>query len=505
MNIPFVPWRDDCILPEESMYSVFSKVAWFQALTPAKYWRDCRLPIRRWYPVLALDLSEKQGWTAWLNNEPIMPRVQGCQLRVWMNHLAAQQAQEIPDSWHSRDLRVCDRCLNEGVHLRLHQHMGLSRCHVHGTLLRNHCKHCGKILQLLYGTKTEAFCCSHCTKPLASQPVFGQPRPEAQRQRVEKATEQVRLPLRALRKLGDHIDASRGCDLLWAVSMKCVLLECIHLHIPAHPALRRGRWPNAAITTEALGAGPPTQPSPEVEAAFGRGTSLELQIAACQVAHWFLLTKGEQHAQCLDVPTGMFGASFDPKVKRPEDLLTCCPVAVGFWFWRLSFGHSINVEAADRQDFIESNPNHHTVLILYKALKSHLQYCLYVAMQILANESTRLSSYYLLRGLYELKGTSFRSFRFVPWEFPAMLIRFDIEGDWWNTPCNGNAPYEIRLRRTLHNSPVAAPHDHGVQDSSLSPKAPFVCMRFDRFLFSPEPWSLKPSSGTKTDRFRRAS
>ena len=501
MSVYFVPWRDDCILPEESMYSIFSKVAWFQTLPPAKYWRDCRLPIRRGYPVLALDLSENQGWTAWLNNEPIMPRVQGCQLRVWMNHLAAQQAQEIPYYWRSWDLRVCDRCLNEGVHLRLHQHMGLSRCHVHGTLLRHLCKHCGKSLQLLYGTKTEAFCCSHCTKPLAPQSVFGQPRREAQRQRVEQATEQVRLPLRALEQLGNHIDARCAFGLLWAMSMKCVLLECIHLHIPAHPALRRWRWPNAAITTEALAAGQPTQPSPEVTAAFERGTSLELQIAACQVARWFLLTKGEQHTQCLDVPTGMFGASFSAKVERPEDLLTCCPVAVGFWFWRLSFGQDINVSATDRQDFMDSKPNHRLVLILYKALKSHLQYCLYVAMQILINEDGRLNNFHQLRGLYELTETSFRSFRFVPWGFPAMLIRFDVKGDWWSKPCSGNLPYERRLQRTLQNTP-AVPDDHRAQDSSHFHKTPFVCMRFDRFLFSPEPWSLNPSPGTKTNRFR---
>lgn len=84
------------------------------------------------------------------------------------------------------------------------------------------------------------------------------------------------------------------------------------------------------MTTEALTPGAPTQPSPEVKTAFERGTSLELQIAACQVARWFLLTKGEQHTQCLDVPPGMFGASFGPKVERPDGLLRCCPVARAF-------------------------------------------------------------------------------------------------------------------------------------------------------------------------------
>lgn len=146
---------------------------------------------------------------------------------------------------------------------------------------------------------------------------------------------------------------------------------------------------------------------------------------------------------------------------------------------------------------MDSKPNHRLVLILYKALKSHLQYCLYVAMQILINDGGRLNYFHQLRGLYELTETSFRSFRFVPWEFPAMLIRFDIKGDWWRTPCSGNPPYENRLRRPFQSTPMAL-HAPCAQADRLLPKFPFACMRFDRFLFAPEPWSLNPSLASST-------
>lgn len=67
----FIPWRDDCLLPEESVYSVFSKVAWFQAMPPAKYLAI----LQRRRHVTSFDLEPTAKWLSSLQDHEMMPKI----------------------------------------------------------------------------------------------------------------------------------------------------------------------------------------------------------------------------------------------------------------------------------------------------------------------------------------------------------------------------------------------------------------------------------------------
>lgn len=469
MTRPFVPWRDDCILPEESVYSAFSKVAWFQSLPPARYLSACRLPAERRYGDHVIAFSEPWHWLSYLQNERVMPRMRGQPLRLWMEALVAREADHVPPLWRGHYLRVCDGCLKEGMHLQLHQHMALSHCHVHATPLRETCRHCQRALRLRYSGKVEAFCCPACGRPLTSRQAFGQPRSHELRGAIHQATEQTTPSLHGLREL-QCIDARKAAlDRIWPLSMAGLLLEAAYTRIPAHPALRRGHWPQACLRTEAATTGRPTA----VATRWGAGAGLagetfaERLKAARLVAAWFMHQKGRLHLHCLDAPLHMFGEGFSLDAERPEDLLGCCPVAVGFWLWRLSFGHHFQPRAGD--EYEQASPaDRGVVLLLYKAFKSHLQYCLYVAQRIL-NSDADLHVTERVSALRRLTYTSFRDFRLVTTrspDVPVTLVRFDIDHSWISTPCRGYRAYRRRLREQNSMLPC------------VPPQIPFARMRF---------------------------
>jgi len=476
MTQPFVPWRDDCILPEESAYSVFSKIAWFQSLPPARYLSACRQPAWRRYGDHSIDFSEPCLWLSYLQNERVMPRVHGQSLRVWMGELIAREAEQVPPLWRGHYLRVCDGCLKEGVHLQLHQHMALSHCHVHARPLRETCRHCQRVLRLGYSGKIEAFCCPACRGPLTLRQAFGQPRSHEQRGAIHQATEQATRSLHGLKELL-CIDARKAAlDRIWPLSMAGLLLEAALTRIPAHPALRRGHWPRARLTTEAAVTGRPTA-SAATRSGAGTGlvgeTIAERLIAARRVTAWFLCKKGPSHLLCLDAPLHMFGEGFSLDAERPEDLLGCCPVAVGFWLWRLSFGHLCQPQVGEEEG--DAAPvDRGVVLLLYKAFKSHLQYCLYVAQRILTADP-HLHVTERLSALRRLTYASFRDFRIAAaWcqDVPVALVRFDIDHSWISTPCRGYRAYQRRLREQHHAAPC------------VPPQIPFARMRFDRVVLS---------------------
>src|SRR5574343_1370151 len=72
--------------------------------------------------------------------------------------------QSMPDYAARADLTWCPSCLGLGYHSVVHQYAGQGRCPIHGSLLRQHCKHCGRAsaywldAQLLDAT----FRCRHC-------------------------------------------------------------------------------------------------------------------------------------------------------------------------------------------------------------------------------------------------------------------------------------------------------------------------------------------------------
>ena len=117
MTRVLVPWRDDCVLPEESLYSHVSKLAWYRAQSPVAY-------LQRFHEIgqrsPKLNLLETR-WISALRRVDTVALVQGKSVREHLEDVASAEEQEIPRLARSPYLRVCSSCLHEGIHLRVHQ------------------------------------------------------------------------------------------------------------------------------------------------------------------------------------------------------------------------------------------------------------------------------------------------------------------------------------------------------------------------------------------------
>lgn len=488
----FIPWRDDCLLPEESVYSVFSKVAWFQAMPPAKYLAI----LQRRRHVTSIDLEPTAKWLSSLQDHEMMPKIQRQCFPSSIKALSAHELLETPADWRSQTLRVCDQCLVNGVHLKLHQDIAIHLCPAHLTPLREACRHCSGYLPLWYGTRTEAFCCSLCGKPLVDSRTFGMPRAENQRHAVRLAAKQVMASVLQVRRM--LVPYARSATAMpkyvSPLDMGVVRLESVCTSVGAHPALRRLHWPRVKVTTDTiLQTASATSRFGREDLSVGRrGTLGELQMATSCVITWFLRKKGRSHTQCLDAPLRMFGADFGLDVRNPEDILDCCPVAVGFWLWRLSncrrFEHYLRKPAPP--DETQADRDH--ALVRYKMMKSHLQYCLHVVQQLHADRRY-LDKADKLRILRLVKASSMNDFRFElspSSRVSTRLVRFEMEWDWMDAPCEGYAGYARRIRRqsknSLHTSAVLGEQPVEVQDCApcdrLPHRLPFTPMRLEGFL-----------------------
>lgn len=446
MKFSSVPWRDDCLLPQESVYSCFSKIAWFQAMTPAQYLRNCRTDTVK---AQVVRLDAYPAWRLALRNTAVMPMVAGNTLLQWLDHLVEQEQVQIPTLWRSSMLRLCDACLQEGVHLAIHQHMGLSHCPLHHRRLRSVCLYCKEPLGFTLHLRTAAFCCDHCGHRLtASQALFAPRRPS----HSAHVQEQLDELASSLRWLEERVPAhwARWLSVRGSIDdSACVPhlgLEALCRTGKPHRAIRRLASSDTSISLHPVVA---TEPATQQALWFDRA---QFGQAAYYVRSWFLRERGRSHAHCLDAPVHMYGESLQTDASAPEDLFACCPVAIAFWFWRQSVADQLRYlpEPAAGRPRAEHRDG---LLLAYKTLKTQLTHAMLVARQMSDGHQSRLVSragrLTELSGLVDLTYRDFFTGQSTSGAITGELLHLRLAPSFSKWQCRGSRAYVRRLRRRL--------------------------------------------------------
>ncbi|MDG2538728.1 hypothetical protein P5Y53_13720 [Dyella jiangningensis] len=369
---PFVPWRDDAFLEQESSYALWNKVAWFSALPT--------LAIMRHYWKLKADIATraKKGGqnlvdkrVALVGHHELVPCILGDNILNADRKIGEAMREEVPALWESDALRFCRSCILSGIHLRIHLHLAVSRCPLHDEALCDTCDSCGKRLSSAPGDH-QAFRCGACGHGFLSNDMvqFGFTRQF--RERVSDAHASVLQWLRYL-ECGiyrEHLGESGRWDLghaLAHIDGRSLLLNAVHKSfskLPAWMAQPEVRVENASIACIGL-------KEVRLAEAFRKCTPIGARFAKrmnhliprsmvmrggpvtgdgrTQVAHYrqalrrvashFLRTAGGSHPQCIDTPLLLDRERHDERrIYIDFELLNCCPIALGFWLWRMRSG-----------------------------------------------------------------------------------------------------------------------------------------------------------------------
>lgn len=136
------------------------------------------------------------------------------------------------------------------------------------------------------------------------------------------------------------------------------------------------------------------QPEPEgsmhsprrrFESAVGSAEVDRIHASLRRVTSMFLRRTSSSHSQCLDTPAATY-ALYGTSHKLHDELLQCCPVALGFWLWR---------KAASKDPFFRRVlllPNLRLAdidRILFATSRSHLHYCIYAACRMAIRTTQR--------------------------------------------------------------------------------------------------------------------
>lgn len=473
MTRVLVPWRDDCVLPEESLYSHVSKLAWYRAQSPVAY-------LQRFHEIgqrsPKLNLLETR-WISALRRVDTVALVQGKSVREHLEDVASAEEQEIPRLARSPYLRVCSSCLHEGIHLRVHQNLFLLRCPVHDEALSHWCPHCGGELSLTMAGRAQAFSCTKCLLPLADSDKFGEPRTVEQRSKASIETERMRGPLEFLcswmqrsyyHRLSIHHSPQ---DMDWTD----LWLEAVCRHTSVPSEVRRTEWPQAKLRFQPLSPGDKR----DVRDIFA-GDMIDPLVSS--VYRWFLRRRGDSHEACLDAPLRLFSDRFNDDSPHPEDLLACCPVAVGFWIWRKSVRQIFPWRMQTRPG--EGRPTLALRRTAYKVLKSHLQYCLYKAKHLLADAGPPSERDKVIEQLQMLQLHRSENLLGDRLNDVGALLEFELSEGFSHWKCKGYKAYEKRLKDNLRWTLVVSRQGSWYHDYSseykqrrIAPGVPFTWMR----------------------------
>ena len=520
---PFMPWRDDVLLPEESVFSTLHKIAWFCGTTPNKYLRHCVDPRTKSNPAPPTPASPCQAprWLACLRAAPNLPMVHGLSLAEYVTRLGALQECEIPREWLSRNLRVCNGCMALGMHLRLHQHRAIMRCPIHHDIvLRDHCTECGHALSGGPTCLDRYFACTRCGKPLGQQAFPRSYRPQWAA-RVRVAVHQF-LHWQA----ASGLNAPFECGLEWFDSLPCGSQDELTAHHLMLSAASRLLEPPRYVARANLGGACSSQCkmhlSAPINRALGEGTSRlkaglfvskaevhrdsnessesvrwyveldRMQIAARRVATMFIQHHGRQHTRCLDSPYRMFGEGLDDP--DASDLLDCCPVAVGFWMWRLVVTNRLFLPLLERRcTFAQALPSN-VDLLLYVMMRSLLQYCIHVAAKCAyQREGTARSAWtgpirqMLAMGSWRPTYRCAETGYCCEFDGFAYFMRFDAAPEVFAQPCPGTKAYQDRLKARLSALQLAGKEvlavDRAWLEAQYEQQVPFARMSRDGIFF----------------------
>ena len=534
-SVSFVPWRDECLLPEESCYALISKWTWFQARPPTGVVRACRLPREGVKPAgpIRVDFNGPNQWHDYLENPAMMPSIHGFSLVEHLRSLDKQTKEDIGRRWLSHELRVCDHCIGVGVHLRLHQHLAVARCPVHDTPLRAHCRDCGKPLEHAYAKGQMAFACAACERSLLVNGNIAVDHSIDFRTLLAEVAQQAvawLMPINLGGCLACGVGAlDRDAESLLGLTRPHMMLEAVCRTAQPPPTwVERQELPDVSMTLRRLDVR--CQPSVSISAGsvdvlrilpdewshdrelYESAEGLPLRAgrfrqAVQRVAARFIRQLGAQHSECLDTPFRMFGAGLKEYETHPFELLDCCPVATGFWLWRIAC-HRMYVSWAEND---RSSRFHRQLpagtfprnadLLLYVLAKSQLHYFIYVARQCQqAYWGTEAENWGpMMQPLFELAqcwDDTWSSYRDSGNQWPTVgdgvhYLQFNADALIQDMACPGALPYQARLRRQLRSAAVRSPDGWKIVNREASwasrqfaQQRPFAPMKGD-WIFHP--------------------
>lgn len=523
----FVPWTDRALLAQESTYSVLNKVAWFLAIPPTAFVRRCRHGFEgrqcsspRW-----IRFDPTHSWLHYLENELLMPRVMGLTLPRYIASVEKRMIDEVPERWCSSHLRVCRECIAGGVHLRLHQHLAIERCPVHATVLVTACFSCGKLLEWAMRDAQCSFSCCQCNSIFLHDGDIAIDHSSSFRYSTCVTTDTFLLWQRDV-----NLRTSAGCGItittlaeshpLRAIDSNSLLLEAACRVSPAPPCVRQRRLYLAEVRYRKI----------RVDTAMGDATSRRLSsdpiIADCvalngrrsksrfyslqtidaerklqalrRVTAVFLSCYRKRHDQCLDEPYRMFGEELREDEEHPQELLQCCPVAVGFWLWRISSA-KIHMRGRVYQDSHNGGLVGNLDLLLYAVAKSHLHYCIYTAHSCSVYHQNSVidvaGAIAPLRSLFDSHSSSWAPesstqdyTRIIGLNGVSYHIGFDAREMLSSIACPGGGAYASRLRRKYGRVPFMMVNSLENTWAEWQPKqvVPFAPMSRDAIFSAPK-------------------
>lgn len=542
----FVPWRDDALLPEESAYSLVNKASWFVSQQPVWFARSCNsLDGRPTKPSPArLEFAGVCGLDRYFHNKRLMPSIHGLSFPAYLRAVRESELRENSLPWRSHRLRVCASCIAMGVHLRLHQHTAVTHCPVHGVELESRCPHCQLHISYCSESNQGNYSCGQCHYSLLHERKITTVHDVEFRSAVASASFAFKeWRMRALQdaKVGCGIDRIEGGEThpLRNLMANRVLLaaRCSGSGAPAwigscgftgadvqvgsirmsgprrNAAFRSISERDVTAINRTFAASGYLRKNPTVRAVDDRISDVRVQAALRRVTSCFLKRCCSQHSECLDTPFRMFGESLTGK-DAPEELLQCCPVAVGFWLWRLS--STMNVRIMFHLGLhCRGSTCANVDLLLYSLAKSHLHYLIYLASVCAklgrsssGDQSSALDPVYSAIRQLDMCWHPFMAGddreREVALDGACHLVRFDCSPLIAHMDCAGSAPYVRRLRRQLrgtrvidarHGREIELDLEHTWESQQFKQVRPFALMRHDRLLLPIEKWAeLEPDS-----------
>jgi len=222
-----------------------------------------------------------------------------------------------------------------------------------------------------------------------------------------------------------------------------------------------------------------------------------------------------EHSQCLDTPY-LIAGEWDDDNQFNYEVLDCCPVALGFWLWRMRAGMHFHGMV-----FLRPDEYFHTAgmacmggsldLLFYALARSELHACVLVAHQCsehwkkAGDEALSLS---MLRQ-WRSRNTPLRARKSAWLDFESgqpsvTFVRTDATRLIERTVCSGREPYYASLRRRLSRFPIVNVRkktveyrnmDHLWEFSAQAQVDPFRPMSNDWVFLKDEQFPPRPGGG----------
>jgi hypothetical protein len=485
----YVPWLDSALLPEESEYSVVNKAAWFLSMPPSVFLRVCKLPqkLTRLDPHTLSLFESKKIIELCRTNEHLTPVIYGIPMYQYLASVLRDNKHELIRDWYAKSLRVCPKCIAMGVHLSIHQHLAIDKCPVHLVFLQSTCSRCGMPLSKKEQGKQLAFCCEHCRAPLLNNDLIELYHTDEFRHSVKACIQQFKeWKLRALidqqvdcgvgRVMPYYDDFSPWCRQAIQLSAAVPSVQtpswvrhvCIdgvdieyktlNLNTNWGLALQRGISGNIPDSIEKLPyfASAEKSTNNALESAQHKICRGRFRLALRRVTSIFLSRHGSKHPDCLNTPREMFGKNITWN-HGPEDILLCCPIAVGFWMWRNSSVDTYYWILNERMNFEFTRAREANIdLLLYAIARSHLHYCISLVKQCI-DKAMESESFQLDQAISPIDvgmiGNTWSPLYFERLQFynqyidisgRAYYIHFDVSAVLDDIPCKGRKALDNR-------------------------------------------------------------